>query len=102
MPPRRRSELREALDAATGGGQDDHDDVPAADPVLAGSPAGRKGAHPRLAPFFGGVLSNALGGILTAIALAVAAYLWTYLHHVGHSPAQHPATPPAATATAHP
>jgi hypothetical protein len=102
MPPRRRSESREALDAAAGQDQDDHDDVPAADPALAGPPADRKGAPPRLAPFFGGVLSNALGGVLTAIALAAAAYLWTHLHHAGQFPAQRPPTPPAATATAHP
>jgi hypothetical protein len=90
-PPRRRSELREALDAAAGVSREDT--AALAVPVLQGAPASRKG----IASFFGGVISNALGAILATIAVALSLYLWAHFFH----PAGHPPVRPAATATAH-
>jgi hypothetical protein len=98
MPPRRRSELREALDAASGRDHDDRDPA-GAEPlvVLSGSPAGRKYAE-RIGRFFVGALSNGLGGIITVVALALAAFLWAHFHHAGHPPA--PPVRPAVTTPA--
>lgn len=96
MPPRRRSELREALDAATGADRDDA--VAPAAPVLSGPPADTKGTRRQVAPFFGGVISNALGAILATAIVALSVYLWAHFHHAGHPP-DRPA-PSAATATA--
>jgi hypothetical protein len=96
-PARRRSELREALDAATGRDQDGHE-VPSAGPATEAPPAGSKETGSLLAPFFGGVISNALGGILAAILLALGAFLWAHVHHPGHPPAQRPVAPASASA----
>ncbi|MDQ2812895.1 MAG: hypothetical protein M3Z75_13720 [Actinomycetota bacterium] len=85
--PFRRSELREALDAATGHGQDERDDVSVPDPAT-GQPNSKKRTLRWLAAFFAGVLSNALGGILTILIVALAIFLWTH-SHAGHSPANH-------------
>jgi hypothetical protein len=91
--PFRHSELREALDAATGHGEG----VPAPDPAT-DQPDGKKRTPRRLAAFFEGVLSNALGGILATLIVALAIFLWTH-SHVGHSPANHLPVRPTATAT---
>ena len=68
-PPRRRSELREALDAATG--QDAGGAASDAGPIFSGTPAGRKGTRKwkPFVPFLGGVIANALGTILAAASL---------------------------------
>ncbi len=99
MPPRRRSELREALDAATGQGQYDRGDAPAPDPAATDQPESKKHALPRLAAFFEGVLSNALGGILATLIVAIAVFLCAHFH-ASQSPARHAPAWPAATATA--
>jgi hypothetical protein len=98
MPPRRRSELREALDAAAGHGQDDRDDTAAADPAATDQPVGKKHVLSRRAVFFEGVLSNALGGILATLIVTLAVFLWAHFH-ASHPPAHHPPARPAATAT---
>jgi hypothetical protein len=97
MPPRRqRSELREALDAATG---HDHQDAGAiGGPVFSGPPAVPKRTRKAFAAFFRDATSNALGGILTVVVLAVAALLWAHFHHAVRPPAR--PDRPAATATA--
>ena len=97
MPPRRRSELREALDAATGHGQDDRDDAAAPDRAATDQPAGKEHVLSRRAVFFEGVLSNALGGILATLIVALAVFLWAHFH--ASHPAHHPPARPAATAT---
>ena len=97
VPSRPRSELREALDAATGYGQADHDGVSAPDPAT-DLPDGKKRTRPSLAAFFEGVVSNALGGVLATLIVALAIFLWTHFH-AGHSPAKHLPPRPAATAT---
>lgn len=97
VPSRPRSELREALDAATGYGQADHDGVSAPDPAT-DLPDGKKRTRPSLATFFEGVVSNALGGVLATLIVALAIFLWTHFH-AGHSPAKHLPPRPVATAT---
>lgn len=97
VPSRRRSELREALDAATGYGQDDRDGVSALDPAT-NLPDSKKHTLPRLATFFEGVASNALGGLLATLIVALALFSWTHFH-ASHSPAKHLPPRPAATAT---
>lgn len=98
-PPRQRSELREALDAATGR---DHQDADAAasstGPVLSGPPAVRKGTRKAFAAFFRDVTSNAVGAILAVAVLALAALLWAHFHHAARPPAR--PDRPASTATA--
>jgi hypothetical protein len=86
-----------ALDAATGHGQDDRDDAATPDPVATDQPAGKKHVLSRLAVFFEGVLSNALGGILATFIVALAVFLWAHFH--ASPPAHHPPARPAATAT---
>jgi hypothetical protein len=71
MPPRRpRSELREALDAATGRDRaapsDGGEAVPAAAVEIGGTGARRTGSW--LRPFLGSALANAVVTILAAIA----------------------------------
>jgi hypothetical protein len=101
MPPRRqRSELREALDAATGR---DHQDADAAGvstggPVFSGPPAVRKGPRKAFPAFFRDVTSNAVGGVLAAAVLALAALLWAHFHHAARPPAR--PDRPVSTATA--
>ena len=97
VPPSRRSELREALDAPAGFGQDDRDGMSVPDHA-ADQPDGRTRTIPQLAAFFGGVLSNALGGVLATLIVALAIFLWTHFY-ARHPPAHRPPTPPAATAT---
>jgi len=95
-PPRRhRSELREALDAATG--QDRQDADATGGPVFSGPPAVVNGTRKAFAAFFRDVISNALGGILVVVVLALAALLWAHFHHAARPPAR--PTQPAATAT---
>ena len=94
---RPRSKLPEALDAATGYGRADHDGVSAPDPAT-DLPGGKKRTRPRLATFFEGVVSNALGGVLATLIVALAIFLWTHFH-AGDSPAKHLPPRPAATAT---
>jgi hypothetical protein len=96
VPSRPRSELREALDAATGYGQNDHGGVCAPDPAT-DLPDGKKRTWPRLAAFFEGVVSNALGGVLATLIVALGIFLWTHFH-AGHSHAKHLPPRPAATA----
>jgi hypothetical protein len=89
MPPRRpRSELREALDAATGRDR-------AAPGLEAGGP-GAKRTGSWLGPFLGNTFANAAGAILAAIVIAVVSYL--FAHHVGHAPARQSPARPSATA----
>ena len=99
LTPPRRSELREALDAATGRGRQLGRDDAASDgePILSG-PTGKKDARPRFAPFFGSVVTNAIGGILATATVALTVYLWMHFHHPGHPSAR--LSRPAATATA--
>jgi hypothetical protein len=97
VPSSRRSELREALDAATGSGQDDCGGMSAPD-LAADHPDGKPRTMPRSAAFFGGVLSNALGGVLATLIVALAILLWTHFHS-SHPPADHLPARPAATAT---
>jgi len=81
LMPSRRGELREALDAATGRGrQPGRDEVAEdAEPVLSRS-ADENNARPRFAPFFGSVISNAIGAALATAVVALAVYLWAHFH----------------------
>jgi hypothetical protein len=99
MPPRRaRSEIREALDAATGrdrAGPGAGEAVPPVGQETGGTGARRTGSW--LRPFVGSALANAAGTILAAIVIATVSYL--FAHYVGHAPSRHqPLTRPSATA----
>jgi hypothetical protein len=98
--PLRRSELRQALDAAAGRGQQDERAGSAADAaevILAGPGAVSERAR-RRRTWLSGAVQNAVGGIITAAILALVAYLAAhFLHHPGHPAAP---APPRATVTA--
>ena len=94
MPPRPRSEIREALDAATGRDRTGPwEAAPAPE-------TGRMGAKRRgswLGPFLGNTLANTVGAILAAILIAIVSYL--FAHHAGHD-AQARQAPARPSATA--
>jgi hypothetical protein len=96
-PRPRRSQLRAALDAATGADRDDVGDLP----VLPGPAADAKSPRRRFGPFFGNVASNTLGGLLVLAIAAMSACLWAYLHHPAPAAAR-PGRPAATTPAARP
>jgi hypothetical protein len=101
MPPRRRSVLREALDAAAGAGHDRQAvDRAEPEPVPSRVPAASPERVRRpIASFLGSVAANALGGILATVAVALAVFLWAHFDHASHPPAS-PPRPSATSATA--
>jgi hypothetical protein len=86
LMPARRSELREALDAVAGRGQQDEladSEADAPGVILAGQSAVSRRARHRRA-WISGAMQNAVGGIITAAIVAIAAYLAAhYIHHPG-------------------
>lgn len=98
MPSRQRSEIREALDAATGRDRALSGPGHEARPEPGGlAPAKRRAAW--LGPFLSSTAANVAGGIIVVIVVAVTTYL--FAHHgsrtvVRQPPASHSATAAAA------
>jgi hypothetical protein len=98
MPRRPRSELREALDAATGRDHAEPGHYGEATPAAALEPDGpsAKRTGTWLGPFLGNTLANAAGAILAALVIAFVSYL--LVHHASHTPARLPTARPSSIA----
>jgi hypothetical protein len=97
MPSRPRSEIREALDAATGRDRTVSGSSHEARPEPGGlAPARRTAAW--LGPFLSSTAANVAGGIIVVIVIAVMTYL--FAHHGSRTVVRQPPPSPSATAAA--
>lgn len=99
IPPRPRSEIREALDAATGRARSvpgcSHETGPESGGV---NPAERRGAW--LGPFLSNTAANVVGGIIVIIVVALATYF--FAHHSSRTIIRQVPASPSETASARP
>jgi hypothetical protein len=98
LPSRPRSEIRGALDAASGRDRTVSGPSHEARPESGGlAPAKRRVAW--LGPFLSSTAANVAGGIIVAIVIALTTYLLA--HHASHTAVRPPPASPSATAVSH-
>jgi hypothetical protein len=98
MPSRPRSEIREALDAATGRDRSVPGLSHETGPEFGGlNPPKRRAAW--LGPFLSNTAANVVGGIIVIIVVALATYL--FAHHTSRTVIRQLPASPSAAASAH-